>query len=120
MSIQTVKQKSINIERALHFIEKKLEEPLTLEEVARESGVSKYYFSRIFKASTGRSFKEYLTQKRIDRAKSLLTNEDLNITEVCFLVGFNDLAYFDRVFRRKEGMTPSSYRKQFLHIDSVT
>ena len=107
-----VKQKSTHIEKALRFIEKNMEKSLTLTEIAKESGMSKYYFSRTFKVSIGRSFKQYLTEKRIDRAKSLLANKDLNITEVCFLVGFNDLAYFDRVFRQKEGVTPSAFRKQ--------
>ena len=112
INMNLVKQKSTHIEKALRFIEKNMEKSLTLTEIAKESGMSKYYFSRTFKVSIGRSFKQYLTEKRIDRAKSLLANKDLNITEVCFLVGFNDLAYFDRVFRQKEGVTPSAFRKQ--------
>jgi len=113
--MQTIRQKSINIERALGFIRENLEKPLTLEEIAKESGMSKYHFSRVFKASAGRSFKKYLIEKRIDRAKNLLANEDLNITEVCFSVGFNDLAYFDRIFKRREGITPSAYRRQLFN-----
>ena len=108
-----LRQKSANIERALRFIEENLENHLTLEEVARESGISKYYFSRVFKASTGQSFKKLITEKRIKLAKNLLAEKEANITEICFSVGVNDLAYFDRVFRQSEGMTPSDYRGKF-------
>jgi len=104
----------VSIERALQFIENNLEKTITLEEVARESGMSRSHFTRIFKKITGKSFKKYLNQKRIKRAKYLLKGQEMNITEVCFTVGFNDLSYFDRVFRRLEGMPPSAYKKNFL------
>ncbi|MCD6262263.1 MAG: helix-turn-helix domain-containing protein [Deltaproteobacteria bacterium] len=100
------------IRKAILYIEKNYMEPLTLDEVARESGMSKYHFSRFFKAKTGCSFSEYLNQKRVEAAKSLMQYHDMNITEVCFAVGFNDLSYFSRVFRKQEGVCPSSYRKR--------
>jgi len=104
------------IRKSLLYIEKNYMEPLTLDEVARKSGMSKYHFSRVFKAETGRSFSGYLNQKRIEAAKILMEYHDMNITEACFAVGFNDLSYFSRVFRKLEGVTPSSYRKG-LRID---
>lgn len=104
------------IRKSLLYIEKNYMEPLTLDEVASESGMSKYHFSRVFKAETGRSFSGYLNRKRFEVAKSLMEYHDMNITEACFAVGFNDPSYFSRVFRRLEGITPSSYRKG-LRID---
>jgi len=62
----------------------------------------------------GKSFKKYLNERRIKMAEALLRDEEMNVTEVCFAVGFNDLSYFDRVFRQAKGMTPSSYRKHLL------
>ena len=107
-------QRSDNIERALRFIEENLDKPITLEKVSRASGMSKSHFARTFKKTEGNTFKKCLNQKRINRAKILLKTQTMNITEVCFAVGFNDLSYFDRVFRRLKGMSPSAYQKKFL------
>ncbi|MDY6852662.1 MAG: helix-turn-helix transcriptional regulator [Thermodesulfobacteriota bacterium] len=68
-------------------------------------------FSRVFKNKTGRSFKEYLNRVRIEMAKKLMKEKEMNVSEACFTVGFNDLSYFSRVFHNLEGTTPSSYRK---------
>ncbi|MDY6863646.1 MAG: AraC family transcriptional regulator [Thermodesulfobacteriota bacterium] len=104
------------IERALIFIEKNLERPITLGEVSREGGMSKFYFSRFFKIATGNTFKKYIITKRLDKAKKLLKDADMDITEICFQLGFNDLSYFSRIFRKKEGITPSAYRKKFDNL----
>jgi len=105
-----------SIRKSLLYIEKNYMQRLTLDDVARESGMSKYHFSRVFKAETGRSFGGHLNRKRIEVAKSLIEYQDMNITELCFAVGFNDLSYFSRVFRSLEGITPSSYRRD-MRID---
>ncbi|RLF32357.1 MAG: hypothetical protein DRN08_06725 [Thermoplasmata archaeon] len=102
-----------NIERAKRFIEENMEKPLSLAEVSRESGMSRYHFSRIFKAYTGMTFKTYHNARRIDAAKKLLQKPENRISEVCYAVGYNDLSYFNRVFRRYTGMSPSLFRKQF-------
>jgi AraC-like DNA-binding protein len=102
----------LNIERAKRFIDKNLEKPLSLEEVSRESGMSRYHFARMFKAYTGMTFKTYHNEMRIEAAKALLQNRENRISEVCYAVGYNDLSYFNRVFRRYVGMSPSSYQKQ--------
>jgi AraC-like DNA-binding protein len=101
-----------NIKRALQFIDKNLHKSLSLEQVARESGMSKYHFARTFKAVIGMTFKTYHNKKRIDVAKDLLKNNEMRITDVCYFLGFNDASYFNRVFRKHEGTTPSSYKKQ--------
>jgi len=102
-----------NIEKALLFIEENLDRPITLSEVSKESGMSKYHFARTFKAVTGITFKTYHNQRRIEAAKALLRNPGTRVTDACYHVGFNDISYFNRVFRRLEGMNPSSYRKRF-------
>lgn len=99
------------LEKSLLHIDKNYREPLTLGVVARESGMSKCHFSRIFKDRMGFSFKEYLNRKRIEAAKSLMRDQDMNVSEACFEVGFNDLSYFSRVFRKLEGVNPSRYRR---------
>ena len=102
-----------SIERAKLFIEKNIEKQLSLEEVSRESGMSKYHFSRTFKAVTGNTFKTYHNQRRIEAAKTLLRNQETRVTDACYEVGFKDISYFNRVFRRVEGMSPSAYQKKF-------
>lgn len=102
---------SRNIEKAERYIIKNLDKPLSLGEVSREIGMSKYHFARTFKAVTGKTFKTYHNQLRIERAKGLLQNNDLRITEVCYEVGFNDISYFDRMFHRLERISPSAYKK---------
>ena len=98
------------VETALAFIEARFTEPLSLDDVSRACGMSRFHFSRIFKAHKGLTFKGYLNRRRIDRAKALLVQEDVTVTDACYDSGFNDLSYFDRVFRRLEGMSPSDYR----------
>lgn len=99
------------IEKGRRYIEENLEKPLTLGEVSRKAGMSRFHFSRAFKAETGISFKEHLNRKRIEAAKNLMKDEDMNVTEACYSVGFNNHSYFCRVFKKLEGVAPSSYRR---------
>lgn len=100
-----------NITRAIYFIDKNLSEPLSLDEISKVGGLSRYHFARTFKAVTGISFKGYQNSKRIEVAKKLLANRERSITDICFSLGYNDVSYFGRVFRKYEGMTPSAYKK---------
>lgn len=104
------------IEKALAYIDQNFKQPMTLEEMSREVGLSRYHLSRTFKQHLGKSFKEYLTEKRIAEAKLLMAHEDKNVTEACFAVGFNDTSYFARVFRKYEGRSPSTFRKRMDHM----
>ena len=72
--------------------------------------MSKYHFTRTFKAVTGNTFKTYHNKKRIEAAKKLLTNVEMSVTDVCYSLGFTDASYFNRVFRKHEDTTPSTYR----------
>ncbi len=105
------------INKALAYIDKNFKKDLTLEEISQEVGLSLYYFSHLFKEETGKTFVSYLNKLRINKAKHLLRNVDLNIAEVGYQVGYNDPNYFTRVFKEYENMTPSQYRKE--HIDNI-
>lgn len=100
------------IEKSLAYIEKHFQRPLTLEELSSDVGLSRFHLSRTFKQYLGKSFKEYLTERRIAEAKNLMAHQDKNVTEACFAVGFNDTSYFARVFRKHENLSPSAYRKR--------
>jgi AraC-like DNA-binding protein len=99
------------IERSLIYIEKNFMNPLTLDEVARVNGMSKYHFCRVFNEKSGYTFKQYLNRKRIEKAKYLMKFEDMNVSEAGFAVGYNDIAYFSSVFHKIEGVSPSHYKK---------
>lgn len=100
-----------NLQAAIRFIDRHFMETLTLERISREYGMSKYYFCREFKSVTGRTFKDYHHQRRIREAKNLLRNPGVRVTDVCYEVGFNDISYFNRIFRRLVGTSPSGYQR---------
>jgi len=105
--------KQINIEKAINFIDTNCIMPLSLGEVAKESGMSKFYFARTFKFVTGKTFKNYHNYKKIEKAKRMFLQDEISITDVCFSSGFNDLSYFNRIFRKIEGTTPSYFKKKY-------
>lgn len=96
---------------ACDYIERHLKEPITLEEVANECFLSKSHFCKIFKEETGKTFKAYLNEKRIECAKILLKNSSLKNYEVALEVGLEDASYFNELFKRMAGMTPAEFRE---------
>ena len=70
-----------------------------------------YYISRKFAHDTGMTFKEYQTNMRIDNACRLLTTSDKKTSEIAELVGYNDVAFFTSVFKKKTGVTPTEFRR---------
>ena len=99
------------IERAINFMEKHYDEDISLDQIARAAYLSTYHFCRLFKKQVGTTCNKYLSILRIERAKELLKETDLPVTEISFKAGFNYLTHFERVFKRLEGMTPSAYRQ---------
>jgi AraC-like DNA-binding protein len=99
------------IEKALVYIDKNYMKNITLDKIANINGTSKYHFTRIFKRNTGSTFKQYLNGKRIEMAKHFMKYEDMTVSEAGIAVGYNDLAYFSRVFQHQEGVAPSQYRR---------
>lgn len=97
---------------ALGFVEENLPEKISLGAVARLCGMGRFQFSRAFKQVQGITFQEFLMQRRIHRAIELLDHPKASVTDVAFAVGFNDLSYFARVFRRFTGVSPSLYRHE--------
>lgn len=84
---------------------------VTLADAAREIGTSRSTFCVRFKQLLGTTFVDYVNGVRIQRACSLLSRTPLSITEVANAVGFSDLAYFNRQFRRRMDMSPTEWRK---------
>lgn len=89
-----------------------LVDDINLAEVARHCGVSEGHLSRIFHHATGLTFREYLSQIRIGRAKSLLIHSGKNVTEIAYESGFQSLSQFHRAFRKIHGTTPGEMRSR--------
>jgi YesN/AraC family two-component response regulator len=101
------------ITRAKQFITDHQTEELSLGEVATAVYTSKFYFCKMFKKSTGINFTDYLSRVRTERAKNLLLNPNLRVSEIAYEVGFQSLTHFNRVFKRILGQSPTDYRGQF-------
>ncbi len=102
------------IKRAKEYIIEHQTEDLSLGQVARAVNTSTFYFCKIFKKFTGINFTDYLSRVRIEKAKNLLLNPNLRVSEIAFEVGFQSLTHFNRVFKRILGQSPTDYREQ-LH-----
>jgi AraC-like DNA-binding protein len=103
-----------SVTRARAFIADNLGEDLSLEQVARAAGMSAFYFCKVFKASTGVTFTDYVARARVEKTKQLLLNPNTRVSEAAYEAGFQSLSQFNRVFRRVEGQSPSDYREH-LH-----
>ena len=82
--------------------------------MAKMAGISRDYFSRIFKNATGMNYSKWLNMIRLEKASELLSEEGRTLTEVAMLSGFQSIPSFNRVFREEKGMTPRDYRALFV------
>jgi AraC-like DNA-binding protein len=89
-----------------------LTQPISAAQIAEELGMSESRFSRFFRRATGNTFTDFVNRVRINRACQLLAETDRLINSVCWEVGFNNVANFNRRFLEIKGMTPSQYRRQ--------
>jgi AraC-like DNA-binding protein len=103
---------SVEIRQALAWMDRNLGEPLSIPQMAAASGLSQGHFRQRFHKATGFNPSDYLTRRRVTRAKQLLRNHSLAITEIAFRLGFQSSPYFAAVFKKLTGMTPSEYRDQ--------
>lgn len=92
------------------FIDLHFKEPLTLEQLAEEGHMNKYYLSHAFKREYGISPINYMISRRIEESKYLLAETDLSMSQIAQLLGFSSLSYFSQVFRRSQEISPKEYR----------
>jgi len=112
--IQQENAESPVIKRAKEYICEHQAEKLSLNSVAKAVNMSAFYFCKMFKRVTGINFTDYLSRVRIEKAKNLLLNPNLRVSEIAFEVGFQSLTHFNRVFKKLLGQSPSDYRAQLL------
>lgn len=102
--------KSRRIAKVCEYIDKNIEEPIRLGDVAQLVSMSESAFSHFFKKKTNCTFIDYVTNLRIARACQLLSETTYTVAEICYTCGFNNLSNFIRIFKKKKGSTPQEYR----------
>ena len=102
------------LNRACSFIAENLGERFTLDDLARQAGVSRFHFARLFRVSTGDSPMAYLLKSRIERAKQMLLQDDRPVCEIAAVLGFCDQSHLTRTFRRLTGLTPREFARRHV------
>jgi AraC family transcriptional regulator len=102
------------LRRVIELIEARIEDDLSLEEMAESVNLSTAHFSHMFRSSTGQSPYMFVLRRRVDRAKEMLRNSDFRVLDVAVGCGFKTQQHFARVFRQLSGLSPSEYRHEFI------
>jgi DNA-binding GntR family transcriptional regulator/AraC-like DNA-binding protein len=101
------------LRRVTQLVQERIEEELSLEEMAESAGLSTAHFSKMFRKSTGESPHQFVLRLRVDRAKQMLRAVEARVLDVAVACGFKTQQHFARVFRRLCGASPTEYRQEF-------
>lgn len=113
-SIQDIKL----IQSVINYIEKNYQKGVTLEEAAEHVHLSPFYLSKLFKKELNINFVNYVTERKIDKAKELLETTDLPILNIALELNYQEPNYFSKVFKKVVGITPTEYRKDKQNFPS--
>ena len=114
ISSQTILKQQERMHRIHQFVEMNFQKPIDTQQIADEVNLTLPAFCRYFKKATKLSYTDFVNQYRVQYAKKLLI-QDKNVTETCFECGFESLSYFNRIFKKFAGESPSEFRKRRLH-----
>ncbi len=101
------------LKNILHYLDEHYTENLSLDQLAEQFYISKYYLAREFKKEFGTTIIQYVLTKKITNAKELLRYSNSSIEEIARLCGIDDASYFNKIFKRMEGCTASEYRRRW-------
>ena len=99
------------LKRAIDYVEARLDEPISLAEVAASAGLTRMHFAAQFRAATGFRPHEYLLRRRIERAQEILVGTGMSLVDVALSVGFQTQSHFTSVFKRYAGQPPRAWRE---------
>jgi AraC family transcriptional regulator len=102
------------LRRVTELVRAKIEDELSLDEMAESAGLSTAHFSQMFRKSTGETPHQFVLRHRIERAKEMLHTSEARVLDVAVACGFKTQEHFARVFRRMCGASPTEYRQEFL------
>lgn len=112
MRIWSEEQRVWNIDDVIQYVTEHFDNTFSLDELASSCALNSSYFSRAFKEHAGIPLFEFINRKRIDRACQLLKNSDLTILDIAFSVGYNNVSFFNRYFKKLNRMSPGEYRRK--------
>ncbi len=112
-------ENSNKIKVIYEFVQENYQNKISLNEISKMVNMSPVSFNRFIKKRTGKTLIEYVNDTRIGYAARWLIEKDLSIAEIAFKCGFNNIANFNRVFKKSKNCTPSQYREQFSGIKRV-
>jgi AraC-like DNA-binding protein/ribosomal protein L19 len=110
---ESINYNSRRIEKVFAYLRDHYDKDITLEDVSKLAGMTGVSFSRFIKKRTGKTFVESLNEIRLGHASRLLIDTTQTIAEVAYKCGFNNLSYFNRVFKNKNGCTPREFRDNY-------
>ncbi len=99
------------VEQVVQYLDQHFAEDININQIAQKVYFSSSYISHLFKEELGVTIIEYLTRIRLDQARKLLENTDLTINKITKKIGYNDITYFSKLFKRKVGISPNEYRR---------
>ncbi len=105
------------VANAKKYIQERYREQLSLDEAAKAVNASTRHFCKVFKQATGITFTDYLSRVRVEKAKAMLKNMKLRVSEIAFEVGFESISQFNRSFKRVVGQTPTDYRRRYAKTE---
>lgn len=108
----SLKDYTYPVRKAIEYIRINLNQDLSLDSISSTLSLNSYELSRQFKKDTGQTLTDYINHRRIKEAQYILENELISITDIAFMVGYHDVNYFTKVFKKLNGITPSEYRKK--------
>jgi AraC family transcriptional regulator len=100
------------LQTARDFMEASLNQPVTVPQIARHACLSTHHFLRMFKHVFQETPHQYLTRRRMERARLMLLQSDVSVTQICFSLGFESLGSFSWLFRARSGLSPEQFRNQ--------
>lgn len=101
------------IQLALEYISQNIMEPISLENLSKESCLSRDHFIKLFKQELGCTPGQFIIDQKLKKARLMLAAENISIKEIAYSLGYDDYSYFIRLFRKHTSMTPHHYRNSF-------
>ncbi|MCI6473150.1 MAG: AraC family transcriptional regulator [Bacteroidales bacterium] len=109
----TMTTDSRRVQKVKDYIDANFKDDIRLQELADLANMTPTAFSRFFKLRTGKSISEYIIDVRLGHAARMLADSTMAVVEICYRCGFNNISNFNRIFKRKKGLTPTEFRENY-------
>jgi AraC family transcriptional regulator len=111
---------SSRLRRVKELVHARLEDDLSLDEMAQSVGLSTPHFARMFRKSTGKTPHQFVLRQRVERAKAMLRAPEARVLDVAVACGFKTQQHFAQVFSDVSGVSPTQYRRDFLDAETIS